>query len=224
MHLKCDNPDKAGEYILEFEKQIYHLRLALSYIDEADDFDICQVLTNLGCLFSEVGRYVDAQYYFNWALAVNPDFGMALANKGYGLYRYARELFVGGHQFLFLKYARKCLKKASGMDDVYGDIREWCLELVSHIGQVPNKGGWEAEEKFPDVFNDSSEEEIDYRKWCLDNVLVLNSLNDVLRFGVAACDDLYVPAMTLQRDEKPVYLSVFNQIKTGVRFCKILFL
>lgn len=105
--LKYDSPEKAGLSSMEYEKEIYHLRVALNFIDDTDEINACQILTNLGCAFSHIGRYVEAQYYFNWALRINPDFGMALGNKGYGLYRYAREIFDAGHQFIFLQYARK---------------------------------------------------------------------------------------------------------------------
>lgn len=211
--LKYDSPEKAGLSSMEYEKEIYHLRVALNFIDDTDEINACQILTNLGCAFSHIGRYVEAQYYFNWALRINPDFGMALGNKGYGLYRYAREIFDEVHQFIFLQYARKYLLEALEKKDVYPDVENGFRELANHIANSCPSASWDDYKVYPDILKDCSDEDMDYRLWCIDNVLFLNPLNDVIQQNIVARDILHTPTMTLKREDKPIYQSIFNQIK-----------
>lgn len=211
--LKYDSPEKAGLSSMEYEKEIYHLRVALNFIDDTDEINACQILTNLGCAFSHIGRYVEAQYYFNWALKINPDFGMALGNKGYGLYRYAREIFDASHQFIFLQYARKYLLEALGKKDVYPDVENGFCELANYIANSCPSASWDDYKVYPDILKDCSDEDMDYRLWCIDNVLFLNPLNDVIQQNIVARDILHTPTMTLKSGDKPIYQSIFNQIK-----------
>ena len=213
LSLKYDSPENAELFSTEYEKEIYHLRVALHFIDDVKAMDACQVLTNLGCAFSHIGRYAEAQYYFNWALNINSDFGMALGNKGYGLYRYARELFDGTHQFIFLQYARKYLLEASEKKDVYPEVGYGFHELANHIASSYPSELLDDYKVYPDILADCTEEDKDYRLWCIDNVLFLNPLNDVIRQNIVARDILHTPAMTLKREDKPIYQSIFNQIK-----------
>lgn len=211
--LKYNSPEDAGLSSPEYEKEIYHLRLALEFIDNAEGIVACQILTNLGCTFSHIGRYVEAQYYFNMALKINPDFGMALGNKGYGLYRYAREVFDGTHQFIFLQYARKNLLEASEKKDVYPEASHGFHELANHIASGYPSELLDDYKVYPDILADCTDEDKAYRLWCIDNVLFLNPLNDVIRQNIVARDILHAPIMTLKREDKPIYQSIFNQIK-----------
>ncbi|TVQ86695.1 MAG: hypothetical protein EA393_11660, partial [Bacteroidetes bacterium] len=52
-----------------------------------------------------------------------------------------------------------------------------------------------------------------YRKWCLNNKLFLNPINDISIESIAANDCILLPAMTLEYDQTPVYQTIFNQIK-----------
>ncbi len=53
----------------------------------------CQIQTNLGNHLSTIGRFVEALPAWNRALNINPHFGMALGNRGSGLFRYASGLY-----------------------------------------------------------------------------------------------------------------------------------
>lgn len=213
LSLKHNSPEFIEPNSMEYEKEIYHLRVALGYIEDAEATDACQILTNLGNAFSHVGRYAEAQYYYNWALSIDPDFGMALGNKGYGLYRYARGIYDGFHLFIFLQYARKLLLEGAVKDDVYPEVRDGFYELANHIATGYPISELDDYKIYPDILAECGEEEKDYRHWCIDNILFLNPLNDVLRQNVVAHDILHTPAMTLPREEKPIYQSIFNQIK-----------
>ncbi|RKJ13923.1 hypothetical protein D7X33_48535, partial [Butyricicoccus sp. 1XD8-22] len=58
-----------------------------------------------------------------------------------------------------------------------------------------------------------SEEEINYRNWCLENTLFLNTLNDAFPYTVSANDILHLPNIVTKIDEGPKYHGLFNQIK-----------
>src|SRR5262249_17504651 len=108
----------------EFERQIIHLRRALSGdgFKKLHSLRRCQILTNLGNLLNTVGRFVEAIEYWDGALAVIPSFGMAQGNRGYGLTFYARALYDEGHRPVFLRHAYVALRAAlsSDHDDLSG--------------------------------------------------------------------------------------------------------
>jgi tetratricopeptide (TPR) repeat protein len=223
LRLRYANSDKVPVNSEEIEKEIFHLRYALKLIGKNQNSNTCQILTNLGCAFDHIGRYSEAQEYFKKALAIHPEFGMALGNKGLGLYRYARVIFDGVHQFIFLQYARKYLLEASKKSDVYSEAKEGFRNLAEHITtRYPLKdlNNFRQYKKF---FQGLSSHETNYRQWCIDNNLFLNPLNDVLTQNVVAHDILHTPTMILRRDEKPIYQSIYNQIKQEFVSARYLF-
>ncbi len=58
-----------------------------------------------------------------------------------------------------------------------------------------------------------SKKEIAYRKWCLNNKLFINPLNDLGPYPIAATDVLHTPSITVKIDEGPYYEGYFNQLK-----------
>ncbi len=98
----------------EMEKEIIYLRRALKErcFEELPKFRKCQILTNLGSLMTEIGRFVEALEYLNKAISIDPSFAMAYGKKGYGIAWYSSALYDKGHEFVFLKYAHSNLEKA----------------------------------------------------------------------------------------------------------------
>jgi len=198
----------------EIEKQITYYRKALRLLKENnDDFIKCQVLTNLGSLFSHIGRIVESQEYFNLCLSVNSKFGMAIGNRGFGLFHYARLIFEPIHQFIFMQYARKDLLESCKMKDVYTDAKNAFHSLAKHIETAYPIEELEDFNKYDNYYIGLTKDEIDYRTWCSENRLFINPLNDILTESVVANDYLFTPSMVLKVGEKPIYQSMFNQIK-----------
>jgi hypothetical protein len=218
-------PDTRFEFESEeIEKQITYYRKALQLIKENNnDFIKCQVLTNLGNLFSHIGRNVEAQEYFNLCININPKFGMAIGNRGFGLFHYARVIFEPIHQFIFMQYARKDLLESCKRNDVYNDAKNAFHSIAKHIETVYPIEELEDFKKYDDYYNGLTEDEIDYRTWCSENKLFINPLNDVLTESVVANDYLFTPAMVLKVDEKPIYQSMFNQLKQEYVSARYLF-
>lgn len=197
----------------ELEQQIINLRKALKYSHTVnDEFNKSQILTNLGNLFSHIGRFSEAQLYWQEALIMIPDFPMAVGNIGFGLTHYAKVLYDSGHQLVFFHFAHKYLKQSLDQDiyeEAKQSFKKQILDIEAHIDsklllRVPNLKNFKL---------GKSKSEIKYRKWCLDRKLFLNPMNDISVDAIAAHDCLYLPSMILKLGQPPIYHTIFNQIK-----------
>jgi tetratricopeptide (TPR) repeat protein len=70
------------------------------------------IFTNLGNLYSFIGRFVEAQESWSKALTIRPNFSMALANKGKGLFHYSQNIFDKYHHSIFKVYCYLYFKLA----------------------------------------------------------------------------------------------------------------
>ena len=204
----------------EAEKQIIHLRRALAGDGflELDPLRRCQIITNLGNLLNTVGRFVEAIGYWDEALAILPYFSMAQGNRGYGLICYAQALYDDGHQPIFLRHAHVGLRTAlsSDPDDVNG-VDPWARDAFGE------KLAWLESTLVPDYLRlgtqmedfplGDSEDEIRYRRWCLQHRLFLNPLNDLGPYTVAAHDVLTTPSIVVKPGEGMHFQGFYNQLK-----------
>jgi len=194
----------------EIEKEIFHLRTALRIGSRRDDI-MCPVLTNLGNLMNEIGRSVEAIEYWDRALSITPSFGMARGNRGYGLSYYAGSLYDTGHYAVFLKHAHTNLEEALLSPDLYEDARQGFTRIRDWIESVISP---EQVDIDMEAFSlGDSNDEINYRKWCLKNRLFLNPLNDLGPYPIAATDVLGLPSIVVDIGEGPYYPGYFNQMK-----------
>ena len=197
----------------ELEKQIINLRLALICSQNSkNDLVKCQILTNLGNLFSHIGRFSEAQSYWHLATEEQTDFPMAIGNIGFGLIHYAKVLYDTKHQSIFFKIAYKNLKDSLTLD-ITPEARNGFLKIIS---ELENRFDKNKLEQIPNLTNYSlgkSKKDRLYRLWCLKNRLFLNPLNDIVIENISAHDCLLLPSMRLNYSEPPVYQTIFNQIK-----------
>lgn len=208
----------------ELEKQIIHLRIANNLIAETeDDFNKCQILTNLGNLFSHIGRFSEAQEYFNQCLEIDKNFGMAIGNRGFGLYYYARVVFDSVQQFIFMQYARRDLIIAASSNQVYYEAKLAFSNIVQHIESAFPIEQLNDFKDYGDFYKNLNEEEKKYREWCAENKLFINPLNDILTESVVAQDYLFIPTMILKSDDKLLFHSMFNQLKQEFTSARFLF-
>ena len=203
---------------MEIEKQLFYLRRSVIAVKQ-DDFreltsvQVCPIYTNLAAALYQIGRFVEAIEYWNKALDIKPDFSMAKGNRGLGLIHYAHALYDDDHALLFLRQARDDLKSAleSGVErqaepvfqNYFHDLEHaLSSEAMPHINShvQPNIPG-------------KTEEEINYRTWCLEYRLFLNPLNDLGTFPSAASDLLCTPSIIMEKGETPYFHGFYNQIK-----------
>jgi len=202
----------------EIENEILNFRLFNRCLKSNKNSPyFCQANTNLGNTLSHVGRFIDAIMYWDAALKCNPSFGMALANKGYGLISYARSLYDNGHVGVFLKFAYSFLKQGLQTKEIHPGARK-VFERVTQ--DIETRVGKEFLEKPFDMNGYSlgdNDAEKQYRKWCLNNHLFLNPLNDLGTYNIAAQDILSCPSLYTSKDEMtpypPVYFGFYNQLK-----------
>mgnify|MGYP002384276104 CR=1 FL=1 len=199
----------------ELMHEIFYLRKAVA----SPGFHIvqkerqCQIYTNLGSSFSYIGRFVEAQDYWNKALAIIPHFPMALGNKGNGLYYYGRMLFDEIHANIFIIYAYHFLESGLSLRQyLEGDAEQGFQSLKDHIENNVPKDFLQ----LPDLNTYELGDDVQlkqYRQWCLDNKLYINPLNDLGAYTVACHDCLNLPTMIIPAKRPPVCLNLFNQIK-----------
>lgn len=198
----------------ELENQIINLRKAVTFIKKANDREIAsQILTNLGNIFDHLGRFVEAVHYWLEALIIKNEFGMAKGNLGFGLAHYARVLFDEGHRFIFSQYAFKYLSESIESTDVYPEAKKAFKEMAEAIEDRYGKERLISQTELSDFSLGRSVKEKDYRRWCINNRLFLNPLNDFLYENIVSQDCLYLPSITQERKEPPFIHSVYNQIK-----------
>lgn len=197
----------------ELEEEIINLRLALLFSRNSNNSNRkCEILTNLGNLFSNIGRFSEAQLYWNSALKIDPTFAMAIGNIGFGLVHYSKILYDNGHQSLFYKFGYKYLKKAI-KSNIYEDAKIGFQDIIELLESRFSKESLADIQNLEDFLIGDSKPEKEYRIWCLANHLFLNPLNDIVTANIAGHDCLLLPSITLKFDEPPIYQTIFNQIK-----------
>jgi len=214
----------------ELQKQIRHLRLALTHagFTQLSRMRRCQVATNLGNQLNTVGRFVEALEYWDGALKDNPRFGMASGNRGLGLRAYGLALYDPGHQRVFLAFAHTSLGAALAPSAQYqGGGYESAKTFFQRNKEWIEKG-MDVERVMDDVDLEGpslggSKAERDYRRWCLQNRLFLNPLNDLGSYPIAAQDVLMLPSYVTAIDEPPVFSGFFNQMKQEFASARWLF-
>ncbi|MEQ1661918.1 MAG: LA2681 family HEPN domain-containing protein [Thiobacillus sp.] len=206
----------------EVHQQVFLLRRAAnsSGFAEMDAIRRCQILTNLGNQLDTLGRFVEARAYRSAVLAIDPNFWMARANRGRGLMHYAAALYDPGHSEIFALHAYRDLVEAVALIDKYphlGDHR-----LISHFSQSAEQIALHFDVEGigkaykPDSWDMGAEPmERAYRRWCLDNILFLNPLNDVEKASVAAHDIMSLPNFITAINEPPIVTGMFNELKQG---------
>lgn len=204
----------------ELREQVFCLRRASNNLgfEKLDPLRRCQIFTNLGNQLNFVGRFVDALEYWGRALAIRPQFGMALGNRGIGLSHYARALYDDGHQAVFLKFAHDDLTAALGPLAEYDsplytqakssfEARKDSIQSVLDVDLVSRSIDLDGHEL------GASQQERSYRNWCLANKLFLNPLNDLGQHAIAARDVLTLPDFVTSVEEPPTLVGLFNQMK-----------
>ena len=178
----------------------------------------CQILTNLANQLNTAGRFVDAIEFWDRALAIDPQFGMALGNRGLALIHYANALYDRGHWAVFLRVAHENLTAALGPQANWDSFRyteamsafeaqRTRIESAVDVGDVSRTVDLDGHDM------GESGEERQYRCWSVDNRLFLNPLNDLGAYRIAARDVLTLPDFVVPIDEPPSLIGFFNQLK-----------
>ncbi len=204
----------------ELQKQIFHLRRTVNHpaFENLGALRQCQVLTNLGNQLNTAGRFVEALEAWERALAIYPNFAMALGNRGYGLTNYARALHDDGHQAIFLKFAHADFTAALAPQALYDSPANHRAKAVFEEQRTSIEAAMGATQLSKNIELDEfdlggSDHEQSYRRWCLEQRLFLNPLNDLGKHAIAAQDVLTLPEFVTPVEEPPTLFGLFNQMK-----------
>lgn len=204
----------------ELQEEILELRRAVRHVGFADLPRIrqWQIRTNLGGKLSVVGRTIEAIEVWDSVLAEEPRFGKAAGNRGQAFLNYARGIEDTGHIGALLAEAHASLSKAVAK----GTMHEADMEHVTGLYQrdIDSIEGYlDVEAARAGVGREfslgSSPEEIAYRRWCLNERLFLNPLNDIGALSIAAADVIVLPGVTESSPSAmpPPVFGFFNQMK-----------
>jgi hypothetical protein len=199
----------------ELEKAIVHYRRALNIFiehpEELHPFMACQLITNLGNELSHIGRIVEAIDCWSQAEGIDPDFRMAIGNRGIGLMSYAHGLYDSGHQAILFLFALRDLTKAlEKPEELQGGAESYFQEHSNFLKSFVNG---KAKVNLDKGSLGRKKAESRYRKWCLQNRLFLNPLNDLGSFIVSSYDIFHLPSMVTHVGEESYFYGIFNQMK-----------
>lgn len=203
------------------QQQILELRRAVTHegFTQLDAIRQCQILTNLANQLDTMGRFIEAIELWDRALTLNSKFGMALGNRGRGLTSYANALYDPGHAIQLRAAAHEAFCAAAANDALYenpnygparSEFEALRQKLATHVDV--SKAAKLRERSFS-LGKSASENR--YRMWCLQNRLVINPLNDLGVFSIAARDVLSLPSITESSPSPhpPAVFGFFNQMK-----------
>lgn len=179
----------------------------------------CQIKVNLANCLVYIGRIVEAIEQYDHVLSFMPKFLMALGNRASAINKYGEFLFNSNHAKILFFEAYKGYDSAL-QPDTFWDGTDRYLEQIREIfknDMKKLKSFSKNQEKFyvndKYFFLGSSEEERNYRNFCLEKKLFLNPLNDLGFLEFAACDDLILPSHTYSISDESYFVRFYDLLK-----------
>lgn len=213
------------------EKQIFEL-LCANYSAGFNDLDPvrqCQILTNLGIQLNDVGRFIEAIEIWDRALAILPNFAMALGSRGTALKHYGLASADRYDQEILLLFAERSFMATAAPGTLWdadypSSIRRYFRDRAREIA---DRLDLEAIARDFDPERGKlgrSRSEQEYRTWCVNRRLFINPLNDIVDRPVAADDYLMLPPLTVSFDTNgmPPVIGLFNQMKQEFAFARLM--
>lgn len=201
-------------------QNILLLRKAIAHpaFDELDPIIACQIRTNLANRLNNLGRPIAAIEQWTTVLSIIPTFAKALANQANAFVFYAKSLYDHGHAAVLLSSARSKFDTALSSEAFWesGDAHAVVPELIDERDRVVDylsKISYDEDYDLNQWSLGSTKSERAYRKWCLDERLFLNPLNDICAKSVAATDSVHLPNHAYNLDEVPRFPAYFNLMK-----------
>jgi tetratricopeptide (TPR) repeat protein len=174
-----------------------------------------QIYVNLGNCYDEVGRAVEAQDCYTEALKLNPEHGMALGNKGQGLFFYAA--LSGEHQGTILKEAYTLLSQAIERE-ITQEARTTFVDYMRRIElQIKDKQFFDKSFDGYPGYKIQAESDLDefLIRFCLEHKLYLNICNFCQKCDAAIGDTAIIRKMIAKPNDYSFLIlsSYLNHIK-----------
>ena len=217
---------------------MFYFRKGISVYDpsvQTDSRALLRILTNYANGLDTAGRVIEALRIYRRVLCLNDHFAIARGNYGRALQFLANMVNDSGHYKELHCYAYQAVKTALTIDDP--DMHEQAVGAFQRIVER-----YEASPSIDilaePIINKAyelgeTEEEIDYRMWCLKNHLFFNPLNEVIEIDSAfAHDPLTITTYTEVIDladsvsgnpaEPPRWFAMLNQLKEEYAYARYL--
>ncbi len=158
-------------------------------------------LTNLGNLYDEIGRPLEALDCYEQALAIDPDFGMALGNKAMAIQtlasvtRYPVTHLIQAHQLYQAAIAQADSVAAAGLDGALDSFRNHDEAIVGYLTSIGREDRLDQDLRH-ETYDDSTLTDFVrfYTRFCLRRDLYLNThLAD--RAAAGSIGDEIVPTL-----------------------------
>src|SRR3546814_646188 len=167
---------------------------------ELGDVRRCQILTNSANILNAMGRFTDAIEGWDAALAIRPDFAMALGNRGYGLKHYGSLLDEDRDRAILLLHAHDAMIEASAPSAYFDSSDSETMSALfareaRSYAMAADVGRIRGFERSALPRQGRSKAERAYRRWCLERRLFVNPLNDLGAHPLAAFDDFVLPPL-----------------------------
>ena len=177
-----------------------------------------QIRTNLAHALLDLHRPVAANEQCLVTLSVFPRFAKALLCQSNAIQKIALSTHDLGHQNVLMAHVLSLLnqtmnKKAfweSGDRDIFVSQIE---ERRTWIKKSLNAAGYDPTLDLNDFDLGDTEEEQQYRKWCLNERLFINPMNESLTENLAARDVFHLPNHSYMFQEPARYPDYFNLLK-----------
>jgi hypothetical protein len=201
-------------------REIYYLRRAMAHPEfaKAPEKLRCMCLNNLASRLRVAGRLMEALEFWRRALEIQPKFGMALCNIAKFLTEYAQALEDVNQKALFLFVAHKEASAAVAPTALYTSPRDevtrgMTKDLKEWIESAVDVKGIAALDPLTPKDTSATQEERDYRQWCMVNGLYLNPFHDLGPYPVANYDSECLASHIVRVDSPHIFESFFNQMK-----------
>ena len=185
-----------------------------------------QTATNLANSLNTLGRSFEALELYDEALTLEPQFAMAIGNRGLARQALAVSLYDQGHAKLILVAAYDDLVASNSpkamWDTENPKARAW---FKSHADQIAKRIDVEVIRKSVDLDASGlgrSRAEKTYRSWCLQRRLFVNPLNVLGAHSIAATDNFGLPNHRAKISDPPQFISWFNQMKQEFSAARLL--
>ncbi|HEY9188976.1 MAG TPA: LA2681 family HEPN domain-containing protein [Ignavibacteria bacterium] len=179
------------------EKQYYLNYSLMAYTNYANDLYQCgRLLKSISELKFGVANY----------------FPMAVGNMACKLITYAEYDYNKGHSDIFCNEAYQLLLEALE-GNLHDDARDYFIKQKERLEKCFPIEFLSEPYKFEKFYLGKSKTEKNYRKWCLDHNLYLNTLNDVFYHSLVAHDCIHLPDIVNGINVGVKYHGLFNQLK-----------
>lgn len=178
----------------------------------------CETLNNLGNRLEVSGRTIEALEMWRRALMVMPNFGMALWNRACALVAYSHGFPNSGKEILLWWAAHRDASSALENAAFYSTPEDKqrasnASTLIDWIEAKIDVRGIDSSDPLAWPDSSLSEEERNYRRWCLENTLFLNEANDIGPYWIATIDSLALAEHAVDRKLVGIFEGFFDQLK-----------